>query len=300
MAQRGEEQQIQAHQEERRGLIWAFCGFALLSCGDAVVKTIAGAWAPTAVAATRYVIGALGLAILLAIREGRAGFAMPSPHLQLLRGFGVAIATVGFFAAIFVMPLAEATAITFTSPMITSVLSAIFLGEKARRETWLATLFAFAGVLIILRPNFAELGLAALLPLLSALGLSLLMVGNRATAGKASPLASQFFVAIVAAPMLVLAAIIGKLAVSLPDWTIIARCAVVALTASTAHWAIYQGTVRAGAAAIAPTSYVQLLVATLLGAALFGNLPDGITLLGATMIVAAGLWLWHSGRTQRL
>ena len=130
------------------------------------------------------------------------------------------------------------------------------------------------------------------------------MVGNRATAGKASPLASQFFVAIIAAPLLVLATVIGglsgteKLAVSLPDWTIVARCAVVALTASTAHWAIYQGTVRAGASSSAPTSYVQLLVASLLGAVVFGNLPDGMTLLGAAMIVAAGLWLWSAGRNK--
>ena len=289
-------------QNERHGLVWALGGFALLSCGDAVVKTMAGHWAPTAIAATRYVLGAIGLGLLLALREGRKGFVMPRPALQMLRGGGVGIATIGFFSAISLMPLATATAITFTSPMITAVLSALFLGEAARRETWLATLVAFAGVLVVLRPNFAALGPAALLPLLSAVGMSLLMIGNRAVAGKASALALQFFVALFAAPLLVVAAVIGaksglpRLALSMPDWTVIARCAVVAASASTAHWAIYQGTARAGATVVAPMTYVQLIIATVLGFVLFGDAPDALTLVGAAMIVGSGLWLWNAGR----
>lgn len=286
---------------ERIGLAWALMGFAFLSMGDVVIESIHGAWAPTAIAATRYVIGAAGLGVLLALREGRAGFSMPSPALQVLRGFGVSIATAGFFAAVMFMPLAEATAITFTSPMITALLSALFLGEPARRETVLASIVAFAGTLIVLRPNLAEMGLPALLPLMSAAGMSLLMIGNRATAGKASALASQFFVASIAAPMLVTATLLGhligapRLIVGVPDWTIIARCVLVACTASFAHWAIFKGTAKAGAAAIAPMTYVQLLVATVMGIAVFGDWPDGPTLLGSALIIAAGLRLWRSG-----
>lgn len=291
---------------ERAGLIWAFCGFALLSCGDAVIKTLAGAWAPTAAAATRYVLGAAGLGLLLALREGRRGFAMPLPWVQVLRGVGVGLATIGFFAAIFVMPLATASAIGFTSPIMTAVLSAIFLGERARRETWLATLFAFAGVLVLLRPNVETLGAAAALPLLSAFGTSLLMIGNRASAGKASPLAMQFFVALFASLFLFTATLIGaksgipKLAVSVPHWSVVARCALVAVSASTAHWAIFRGTEQAGAATVAPATYIQLLIATFLGAVIFGDRPDGITLIGAAMIVASGLWLWYTGRVREV
>ena len=86
-----------------------------------------------------------------------------------------------------------------------------------------------------------------------------------------------------------------RLELGVPDWTIIARCAVVACSASFAHWAIYKGTVKAGAAAIAPMTYVQLLVATVMGIAVFGDWPDGPTLLGSALIIAAGLWLWRSG-----
>lgn len=287
---------------ERSGLVLALAGFALLSVGDAVVKTLVGEWPPTAVAALRYALGAVGLAALLFVRRGQAGFTVPHPRVQLLRGAGVAMATVGFFSAIYVMPLASATAITFTSPMLTALLAAVFLGEPARRETWLATVAAFIGVLVVLRPNFAAAGWAALLPLLAAFGMSLLMIGNRFLAGKASPLSMQFTVAGIAAPLLLLAAFVGDrsgaagFVVGWPHWSVIARCALVALTASTAHWLVFLGTTRAGAATVAPMTYVQLLIASVLGWTFFGNRPDGLTLLGGAIIVGAGLYLWRAGR----
>jgi len=292
--------------DERSGLLWTLGGFALLSCGDAVIKTMAGAWAPTAIAALRYVIGALGLGLLLAMKEGRAGFKIPLPMIQLLRGLSVAFATIGFFSAVTLMPLATATSITFTSPMITAVLSAVFLREPARKETWLATIVAFAGVLIVLRPNLATLGLASLLPMMSASGMSVLMICNRACAGKASPLALQFAVAVVAAAVLVPVTLLGhasgvpRLHLTQPGWTVIARCALVAVSATIAHWAMYQGTVRAGASIIAPMVYVQLLVATTLGYLVFGDKPDLMTFAGASLIIASGLWLWHVGRWREV
>lgn len=292
------------HRSESAGVLFALAGFTCLSIGDAMVKTMAGMWPPTAIAATRYLIGAFGLSALLFARHGASAFRPPAPALQLLRGFGVAIATAGFFAAVFVMPLAEATAITFTSPMLTALLAAVLLGEPARRATWLATIAAFCGVLIVLRPNFAELGFAALLPLLSALGMSLLVIGNRAVAGRATPLAMQVFVAVAAAPILVLIALTGHLSgmaalrIGPPEWSVLARCLFVACTASLAHWLIFLGTTRAGAATVAPMTYVQLIVATLLGWLLFGERPDAVAMLGAAIIVGAGLYLWYATRSK--
>lgn len=289
---------------ERSGLLFALAGFSLLSLGDAVVKSMTGEWSPTAISALRYVLGAVGLTTLLVARQGRSAFAMPLPKVQAVRGLAVAIATVGFFSAVFVMPLAAATSLTFTSPMITALLAAVVLGEPARRETWIASLAAFAGVLIVLRPNFLAVGWAALLPLLSALGMSVLMIANRYVAGKASPLAMQAFIATMAAPVLVLVALAFHFAgperfhLTWPDWTVLLRCAFVAVSASSAHWLIYLGTTRAGAASVAPMTYVQLLVASLLGWLFFDSHPDGMTLLGAAFIVGAGLYLWRAGQVR--
>jgi drug/metabolite transporter (DMT)-like permease len=283
----------------RSGLLFALCGFALLSCGDAVIKSIAGAWPGPAVAALRYTIGATGLGILLLIKEGKSGFALPRPRIQLMRGAAVAAATILFFSSIFLMPLAEATAIGFTTPMITALLSAIFLKERTRAATWVASLAAFAGVLIILRPNIAELGWVALMPVGAATCMALMMMGNRAVSTAGSPLLMQFLVASIAVPFVITAAAVGHfsgveaLRVGMPDWTIIARCALVAVTASFAHWLVFMGTTRASAAEIAPMTYVQLLIAMALGVAVFGDWPDLTSLAGSAIIIGAGLFLWH-------
>jgi drug/metabolite transporter (DMT)-like permease len=278
------------------------CGFALLSIGDAVIKSIAGAWPGTAVAALRYSIGAIGLGTLLFLKEGRQGFAMPLPKLQWLRGFSVAMATICFFSSIFLMPLADATAIGFTSPMITAIFSAIFLHERTHATKWIAIFVAFGGVLMIMRPNVMELGWVALLPLAAAMSMAFMIIGNRAVAGTGSPLLMQFLVASLAVPFILGAALIGHfsgveaLHVGVPDWTIIARCTLVAVTASFAHWLIYMATTRASAAEIAPMTYVQLLIAVGLGITLFGDWPDLTSLAGAGIIVASGLILWLGSR----
>ena len=289
---------------ETTGLLYALAGFAVLSCGDAVIKTMAGQWSPVGIAALRFGIAALALGSLLFWREGTAGFRLAKPGAQFWRGASLAISSTIFFTSLFVLPLATATAIGFTSPMFTAILAAVLLGEPMRRATWIASLLAFAGVLVVLRPNLAEAGWWAVLPIGSAFMFALLIIGNRKVAGTASPLAMQFWVAVFAAPILILAAPlfaatgVERFALGWPDWSVLARCAFVALTATCAHWLVYLGTTRAGAGSVAPMMYVQLLVASVIGWAWFGDHPDALTLLGAGIIVAAGLYLWRAGQVR--
>lgn len=292
--------------EERSGLLLAVIGFSCFSVGDTIIKTIAGAWPGVAVAALRFAIATVALGVILAMREGRAGFVMPRPGIQLMRGFGMTVGTAAFFTALFLMPIAETTAIFFVSPMLTAVLATVFLGEPARKTTWIATLIAFTGVLVLVRPNFVHFGWAVLLPLAAALGMSMLIIGNRLVAGLASGLAMQFFTAVLATIMLTAITLIyvavgaGGVELSWPDWTVIARAALVALTASCGHWLVYTATTRAGAATVAPMAYMQLIVALGSGWLVFGDFPDPLSILGSAIIVAAGIYLWRSGRPQDL
>lgn len=293
------EQDMAMKQDERSGIALAIAGFATLSLGDAVIKTMAGDWPVVAVAALRFSFGALGLSALLFWREGARGFVPSNPWLQLARGATLALASLAFFSAIYVMPLAETMAITFVSPLLTALLSGPLLKERVRAATYAACLLALLGVGLILRPNFAELGWLAVLPLVSALFFSLTVICNRAAAGQGSALSMQAYVAVVAAPILILAAIAAKLSglpqfdFGWPSLDVVARCAFVALTASTAHYLIFMGTMRAGAAQVAPASYVQMLVAVALGWWWFSDVPDLVTLAGASLIILAGLILWR-------
>lgn len=286
----------------RSALAFALFGFALLSVGDAMVKSMAGMWPGTGIAALRYLLGTIGLGIVLFVREGRPGFAFPRFRWHVLRGFGVAVSAVSFFSAVQLMPIGEATAISFTSPMITALLAAVVLSEPLRRETWIASATAFIGVLIILRPNFGVLGWAALLPMISACGMAFLMIANRKVAGTGSALAMQFNVALIGTIFLMAATLAGHFsglpffAVTAPSPIVVAKCAFMAVSATLAHAALYLATTRADAATIAPMTYVQLIMAGMFGWVLFGERPDAVAMLGAGVIVAAGLYLWRSGK----
>lgn len=289
---------------QRSGLLLAVAGFTLLSCGDSVVKSMAGDWPGTAVATTRFAMGAIGLGAILLWRNGPAGFAVPRMGVQILRGLLLAVASLLFFLSIHLMPLAEATAISFATPAIIALLSALLLGERIPRLAWLAMLLASFGVIAVLRPNVAELGWVAFMPLIAAASMAGFFLLNRATAGDVSPLAAQFWVATWAAPFQLAAAVMGdfsglpELAISWPDWSIIVRCAVVAACASFAHYLVFLGTVRASAATIAPAAYVQIIVALAVGVVFFGDWPDLVAIAGTASIIAAGLLLWYANGTQ--
>ncbi len=287
---------------EAAALLFALGGFAFLSTGDTLVKSMAGLWPGPAIAALRYVFGTLGLGAILLWREGWAGFGMTKVGWHAARGFGVAFSATTFFTAVQIMPIAEATAISFTSPMVTALFASILIGEPMRRETWIASIVAFLGVLIVLRPNFAVIGPAAMLPLLAAMGMSLLIIGNRAVQGEGSALSMQVNVAIFSTLFLIAFAVIGHfsgiaiLHVGTPPWSVVGKSAMIAITGSSAHALIYMATSRAGAATVAPMTYFQLIMAGFYGWLLFHETPDATALLGAAIIIGAGLYLWRAGR----
>ena len=233
---------------DRAGLLYALAGFCTLSIGDAIIKGMAGEWPAPAMAATRYIAGTVLLATLMVRHGGLSSLRLPRDPLQWVRGVAISLSAVGMFLAVWLMPLAEATTIAFTQPMITALLAAVLLGERARPSTWIATVIAFAGVFLV-----------------------------------AATTAAHFTG-------------IESFRMHWPDWSVAARCAFIGLTATLAQWLIFMGTVKAGAGTVAPMTYGQLLMAVALGALFFGDWPDATALLGAAVIIGAGLFLWWHGR----
>ena len=291
-------------QSDRAGLLYALVGFCTLSIGDAIIKGMGGQWPAPAMAATRYVAGTILLTVLLARSEGFAALRLPRDPLQWLRGVAISISAVGMFLAVWLMPLAEATTIVFTQPIITAVLAMAVLGERARLSTWLATLVAFGGVYLVLRPNFETAGWGVLLPVMSAAGMAVTIIANRKVTGRASVLAMQYYMSVTAMLFLLVATTaahltgVGQFRMHWPEWTIVARCVFIGLTATFAQWMIFMGTVRAGAGTVAPMTYGQLLMAVALGWVFFGDRPDLAALAGAGVIIGAGLFLWWRGRVH--
>jgi drug/metabolite transporter (DMT)-like permease len=284
------------------GFTFALAGFALLTCGDAAIKSMAGMWPGTAIAALRFSLAVPLLACFVIATQGTGALRISRPWIQFGRGMSLAASACLFFLSLFLMPLAEATAIIFASPVVTALLSALFLREPLDGKAWLSTVAALAGVALVLRPNLAELGIVAFLPLAAAVFFSLLMIFNRLAAGTGSATALQLAVAAVAAPIMIATAFAAhqsgaaQFQIDWPEASVMLRCAMVAVSASVAHWLIYQGTVRSSAADAAQAVYVQLPVALVLDALAFRNFPDLMALSGSLLIVCAGLVMWVNRR----
>lgn len=280
-----------------QGMLLAIAGFACLSLGDGMVKSIAGQLPGTEIALIRYSFGALGLGAAMLLARGPQGFVCPKPWLQFARGLAVAGATFSFFMGVQYMPVANANAIQFTSPMIAALLSAVLLGERATRAVWVATAMAFIGVLIVLRPQVLALGWPALYPLAAAFSMASLMIANRKAAGSAPLLELQFLIAAIATPILLVLALAlnatgqAPFLLQTPSVDQLLRCAFVAVTGTVSHWLIFMATQRASAALVSPMMYVQLLVAITLGLIFFHTVPTPMMLLGAAIIIAGGVYL---------
>jgi drug/metabolite transporter (DMT)-like permease len=286
------------------GFLIAACGFGLLTCGDAVIKSMAGLWPVPAIAALRFALAVPLLTVVVAFTGGPKAFSVQKPWIQVGRGLALSASSVLFFLSLFVMPLAEATSIVFVSPVITALLSAAFLKEPMHPRAWLATGLALAGVALVLRPNLAALGPVALLPLCAAFFFSTMIILNRMAAGSGSAMALQWAMVCVAAPTVLAGAVIGHfsgvsaLEIGWPDGSVILRCAIVAVSASTAHWLIFQGTMRTTAANAAQAVYIQLPVALAIDALIFRHFPDAMAMAGALLIVCAGLSMWFHQRQK--
>jgi drug/metabolite transporter (DMT)-like permease len=285
-------------------LLFGLIGFSSLSFGDALVKSMAGEWPGTAIALLRYIYGTVAIGAFILWRSGWKGFRVKRYDLQLLRGVAVSISSVSFFFAVQLMPLATATSILFTNPVWVAMLSPWLLNEKASRAAALSTFLALIGVAIVLRPNLLELGPAALLPLLGAFGMAGLVILNRKSIGTASVLAMQFWIAAMAVPILVVVTLAGhisgipQLHITQPAPIVLLKVLGVATTGTIAHWLIFIATERASAPVVAPTTYVQLLVAGALGWFLFGQHIDVVSACGMAVIILAGVLLWRSQKPK--
>jgi drug/metabolite transporter (DMT)-like permease len=294
------------HHPERAGLLFVLAGFSTLSIGDAIVKSMPGMWPAPAIAALRYLVGTMFLAVLLARSEGVRALALPRSGLQWVRGVAISCSAIGMFFAVWIMPLAEATTIAFTQPVITALLAIAVLREPSRPATWVATAIAFVGVLVVLRPNLEVVGWGVLFPLFSASGMAVTIIANRAARSHASVLALQYYMSVTALIVLCGVTLVGHVsgaeafAVHWPHWSVLARCVVMGFSATLAQFLIFMGTTRAGPGTVAPMTYGQLLAAVAFGWIFFDETPDAVAVLGAAVIVGAGLYLWYSSRPGKI
>lgn len=212
------------------------------------------------------------------------------PRIQLVRSFLLFAVTVLMFTALQFLQMAEVTAISLASPLFVAALSVPLLGERVGLNRWAAIVVGMLGVLIVIRPGAAVFQPAALLPLGAALCVGFYMIATRRIAEDEDPIVSIYFTSFVGAAALTLA---------LPffwQWPSDPRGWLWMLAAGVfggyGHYLLIVASKYAQASVLAPYLYTQIVWSVLVGFVAFADVPDEPTLLGAALIVGAGLYVW--------
>jgi drug/metabolite transporter (DMT)-like permease len=226
---------------------------------------------------------------LYAMRTGR-------PALQLMRGVALLASSLLFISGLRFLPIAEASATGFVSPLFVTALSIAFLGERVGVRRWIATAVGLIGVLIILRPGTGAFHPAAFFPIVSALAWACTLIMTRMMSGSEHAITTMTYSAI--AGVCIISALVPFVWVA-PSWHDILFGVFIGVASTAGQWIVVLAFRYADASVLAPFSYTQLLWVSILGFMIFGELPDVWTVTGAVFIVTSGLYTAHRERIRR-
>lgn len=231
-------------------------------------------------------------AIVLAVPRFRPFVRSKALGRQLVRSALLMTTTTTFFFGLLYLKFADLVILTQAAPLMVVVLSVVLLGEKVGPRRWLGVLVGFAGVVVILKPGFG-FEWASLFGLASAVIYAVYQIMTRSLSGADHTMTTFFYTASVGA--VVMAAAMPFFWVT-PTWTDALLMLLPGIFGGTGHLLLIMAFARSEASLLAPFFYTVIVWATLLGWAVFGEVPDIFTFVGAGLVVAAGFYVWHRER----
>jgi drug/metabolite transporter (DMT)-like permease len=278
-----------------RGILLMCAGVSTFPFMNAAVKLLTAHYPAAQITWARFTGHLIVMLIVFLPRYRWTLLRTRRPVVQMGRSILMLLSNLLFVMAIGRVPLATASAIGFTAPLIVTALSVPLLGESVGWRRWSAVLVGFAGALLVIRPGSGFSDPAVLLLLLSALAYALYQIATR-WVGRYDN----------AATGIIFAALFGSLAMSLsmPFVFVMPLSVWDALLFSSlgflggfGHYLVIRAFQFGAAAVIAPLGYVELVGTTVLGFLIFGNFPDAWTWAGAGLIIASGIYIaWREQR----
>jgi drug/metabolite transporter (DMT)-like permease len=220
------------------------------------------------------------------------------PGTQILRSLLLMGSTVCFFTALRYLPLAQAASISFTAPLIVTLLAWPLIGERISLARLAAVMLGFAGVLIVIRPGSDVFHPASLLVVASATFYGLYQIYTRKVAGQDRPETSAVYSALIGTGVMGLAAYSSW--VTPQSWTDVGLLCSLGILGGLGHYCVARAMTYAQASILAPFQYWQMVGSVAIGYLISGMLPDAYTWLGSAVIVVAGLLIgWRETRERR-
>ena len=280
-----------AHPHVPLRAVLLICGATLCFAAlDTAVKYLSPLYPIPLLVWARWTIQALALVAWLAPQPGQAFVRTRQVGRNLVRGGVLIASSICFVYALRDLPLAEVTALNYSTPMMVTVLAVLVLGERLTAAR-LAFLVAGAiGMLLVVRPGTDVFRGASLLALMSAAFYATFQIMTRRMADEA-PGVLLFYPALVGSAVMAVALVFSLDAMVAMPWTHVAMLVVGGMVGTFGHFLFILAFRRAPASALTPFTYVHLVWATLIGWIVFGTFPDAFALAGIAIIAGSGLWI---------
>jgi len=278
-----------------RGIGYMLLGGLLLTVNDATMKWLSGNLEVAQIIASRGLVALVLIWLVLQFRGRLTDLKVRHVGAQALRAALMIVSTFLFVTGLRWLPLADAVALAFIGPILVTALAPPLLGETVGWRRWSAVLIGFAGVILMVRPDGSAMNWAALLPLGAALAGALRDVLTRRMAATDSSVATLFYstfgVTLAGALML-------PFQWQPPQVSDIGFVALAGILLAAAHFLHIETFRFAEAAVVVPFKYASLLWAGLLGFAIWGHVPAPLTVTGAALVMASGLYILHRERRR--
>ena len=268
---------------------------ATFSIMDATIKTMLPRLPVPFLVWARWTFQVVAMLIWLGPTMGRGMVRTQRLPLQLVRGLLLISSSLCFFMALGSLPLAEATAINYTTPVLVILLAVLFLGERMTPPRIAFVVAGVVGMLLIVRPGADLFRGASLLVLGSASFYAVFQILTRVMA-REDPRVMLLYPALVGAAVMTVAWPFFGSRLDL-TWLDMAKLLMVGVLGTAGHFLLILAFQRAPASALTPFTYAHLVFATMVGWLVFGDFPDALTLVGMAVIGGSGLLLtWHERR----
>lgn len=279
-----------------RGILLTVLAIMIFGFQDAVAKVLVQDYTVPHIIMMRYWAFGLFSLWLVTRRVGlRRAFQAKRPGLQILRGLLLLADLYLFATAVRTLPLGELMAIILLFPMLVTLFSIPLLGEKVGMFRLVSVGVGFIGVLIVLRPGFAIIDVGAFYGLAAAVVFALYTVVTRMVSHEDSTGTAMLYVGMTG---LVISNVVGVFFWEPMTLKAFGLLAILWVTTTTAHFLVMRSLVYAPASVVQPFNYLALPWAITLSYLVFGHLIDFTSLVGAIIIVGAGLVVWARERRQ--
>lgn len=280
-----------------KAILMMVAAAGILTVNDAIAKWLTERYPVGQVLAMRGIL-VVAMVYAWAVLSGRgSALRVKSWSLHLTRGGLMAVSTFLFVTSLWLLPIADAVAISFAGPIFATALAALILGEPVGWRRWSAVAIGFVGVVVMVRPTPEMFRIVALIPIVAAFVGALRDIVTRklGTGGE-----STLMVLIVSTSIVAFAGLL-----TLPFGWVMPTAAEMGLFLVTSILvAVAQGlmieSLRLGEVGlVGPFKYTSLLWALVLGLLVWGDVPGVWTLAGAALVVASGLYIWHRETVAR-